>query len=114
VALSQRQGELAVVLVRVAFEDVGLQLELGRVNDQARVAVHRHQARIARARHQHVELAARLAGAVAAGEFRHHQGLLGHALVHRRQGARFHLVGEHRGFLQLGRVSGKSRAAQQA
>jgi hypothetical protein len=115
VALAQLEGEFLVVLVLVALEDVGLQLELGGVHDQARVAVDRHQAGIARARHQHVELAAGLAGAVGAGELGHHHGLFRHALVHRRQGARLHLLDEHRGLLQLGqRVCGKSRAAQHA
>ncbi len=99
---AQLEGELAAVLLLVALEDVRLQLELVVVDDEARVAEDRHQTRIARAGHQHVELAALLAGTVATGKVIDHPGLLGNALVDRRQGAGLHLIGEHRRFLERG------------
>jgi hypothetical protein len=99
---AQLERELAAVLLLVALEDVGLQLELVVVDDEARVAEDGHQAGIARTGHQHVELAALLAGTLAAREMPHDPGLLGDAPVDRRQGAGLHLVGEHRRFLEGG------------
>ena len=66
---AQLEGELAAVLGFVTFEYVGMQFELVVVNDQARVAVDRHQRRIARVGHQHVELAALPARTIATGKF---------------------------------------------
>jgi hypothetical protein len=66
---AQLEGELATVLGFVTFEYVGMQFELVVVNDQARVAVDRHQRRVARVSHQHVELAALPARTIAAGKF---------------------------------------------
>jgi hypothetical protein len=92
-----------------------MQVELVVVDDQARVAVDRHQRRVVRARHQHVELPARPARAVVTGEPFNHPRLLGNAFGDWRQSARLHLLGEHRGFLQgRQRIGGQGLAADQA
>ena len=94
VAGAQLEGEFATVLVLVALEDVGLQLEVPVVDDQAGVAVERHQARVARVGDQHVDLAAAMAGPVAAGELLDDRRRRGNALSDRRQSSRLHLVGK--------------------
>ena len=96
----QLQGELAAFLDFVAFQDVGMELELVVVHDQASVAVDRHQARIAHAGDQHVELTALLARAVTSGEPLGDPRLLGNTLGDRRQRARLHLVNQLRRLLQ--------------
>ena len=83
-----------------------MQLELLVVNHQPGVGVERHQARIARACDQNVDLSAGMARPVAAGEVADNRRMKGDALVDRWQGARFHLVGEHRRFLHGGRRIG--------
>jgi len=98
-ASAQLEGELAAVLDVIAFQDVGVQLEPVVVHDQPGVAVDRHQERVARTGHQHVELSARLAWAVAAGESPEDPRLLGNALADGRQRARLHLLEQRWGFL---------------
>ena len=113
VAGAQREGEDAVFVVLVALQDVGLELELGVIDDQPRVAVDRHHDGVARAHHQHGELAAGTARAVAAGEAADHQWLFGKTAGDRRQSPGPHVVGEHRRFLQRRRRPGSRRPARQ-
>ena len=103
---AQLQGELAVILGLVALKDVGLQLELVIVHDQPRIGVKRHQSGVACARHQDVDLAARVARAVGTGEMLHDRRRVGDALVDRRQAAHLDLLGKCRCLQQLYRRLG--------
>jgi hypothetical protein len=109
------EDELAAVADVVAFQNVGMERELVVIDDQPGIAVDRHQRRIARTRHQHVELAARLAWAVGSCERPDHPRLFGNALGDWRQGPRLHPVRKHWGFLQRKlRIGSEGRAAAKA
>jgi hypothetical protein len=88
-AFSKMEGEDPVLVDIDGFGDIGGEGQVGRVADEAGIAVHHHQPRILRARHQHAQVAARSSGSLA-GNHR----LARDALRNRRDGAACHRVGE--------------------
>ena len=93
-ALAQLHGEDASFLHLDRLEDVGNDVQVPVVAHQPRVAVDGEKPRVAAAAGERVQRAAMAAEARAAFAERHDERLLRHALFHRRQFSRAHLLDE--------------------